>query len=452
METPESREQVDILVKCKYLIPIVPFGIEYKDYAIAVKNQRILKICPQTEASRRYKAGKEYDLKHHLIMPGLINSQVCASMRLLKGLTSDLKHQTWLNEYIRPLEQKILNADFVEDGAKLAISEMIKSGTTCYADMYFFPTVSAAIAREIGVRSQIGFPVFDESSGRSADSYIHEGLKLHDSCKNQFLTKTAFAIDSLNMLDSETLSLIATYANELDLPIRIRLHENASEKSVSVNRFGSRPLERLIELGMLQPQTQLAHMIKIDAHDIQLLKNNGCHIIACPESNLKLDNGFCPIEELLLHGINVGLGTESSACNTSLDLLGGIKIVNLLIKGFSKDSSFFDGHQSLQMATLNGAKALNWQDEIGSLESGKFADFIAIDIRNIDCFPTANMASAIVYGSSGSDVSHCWVGGKALMENSELKTIRESDLVNITQKWSQKLSLARSTVKGNRNL
>jgi 5-methylthioadenosine/S-adenosylhomocysteine deaminase len=442
METPKSRERVDVLIKCKYLIPIVPCGAEHKDYAIAIRNQRIAKICPQIEASRLYEADKEYDLRHHLVMPGLVNAQVCASMRLLKGLACNLKRLNWLTEFVRPLEKKILNPDFVGDGTKLAISEMIKSGTTCYADMYFLPSVAASTANEIGMRSQIGFPVLDEIYGENTASCIHEGLKLHDSYKNQALTKVAFAIDSLNMLDQETLEIISTYADELDLPIRIRLQETESETTVSFNRFGSRPVDRLVELGMLHPQTQLTHMLKIDANDIQPLRRHGCQVVACPESNVKLNNGMCPIEELIFEGINVALGTESAGCNTSLDLLGGLKTINLLIKGSSKNSSFFDAHQSLKMATLDGAKALNWQDQIGSLESGKFADIIAIDVTNIDCFPTFDMASGIVYGSSGPDVTHCWVGGKALMENSILKNISESELMSISQKWSREIDSA----------
>ena len=451
METPKSRERVDVLIKCKYLIPIVPWGAEHKDYAIAIKNQRIKKICSQIEASKLYEPNEEYDLNHHLVMPGLVNAQVCASMRLFKGLTGDLKRKKWLAECVRPLEKKILNPEFIGDGAKLAISEMIKSGTTCYADMYFLPSVSASIAQDIGIRSQIGFPVWDELSRESAESYIHEGLKLYDSYKNRPLVKTAFAIDSLNSLDQETLKIIATYANELDLPIRIRLHETSAEITVSLNGFGSRPIERLSEFGMLQPQTQLAHMLKLDNHDIQLLGRHGCQVIACPESNLKLNNGLCPIEKLIFKGINVALGTESAACNTSLDLLGGLKVVNLVTKGFSKNASFFDAHQSLKMATLDGAKALNWHDQIGSLETGKFADIIAIDILKIDSFSGNKMASGIVYGSSGPNVTHAWVGGRALMENNVLKTICESKLMDATQKWCREIEFAQSTLEGNKN-
>ena len=194
-------------------------------------------------------------------------------------------------------------------------------------------------------------------------------------------------------------------------------------------------MQRLDDLGILLPQTQLVHMTQIDKDDIRLIQDNNCHVVHCPESNLKLASGFCPVAELMDAGINVALGTDGAASNNDLDLFGELKTAALLAKGVSGDASALDAHAALRMATLNGAKALGWQDQIGSLEAGKSADIIAVEINSLSQKPLYNPASQMVYTNAGSQVSHSWVAGKALMKERTLLTLNEAELIQTADQW-----------------
>ena len=203
---------------------------------------------------------------------------------------------------------------------------------------------------------------------------------------------------------------------------------------------GCRPTQRLDDLGILLPQTQLVHMTQVDQSDIRLLQENNCHVVHCPESNLKLASGFCPVAELLDAGVNVALGTDGAASNNDLDLFGELKTAALLAKGVSGDASALDAHAALRMATINGAKALGWQEEIGSLEAGKSADMIAIEINSLSQKPLYNPESQLVYTNAGSQVSHSWVAGKALMAEGELLTLNQAAVVQSAEYWRTQIS------------
>jgi 5-methylthioadenosine/S-adenosylhomocysteine deaminase len=236
------------------------------------------------------------------------------------------------------------------------------------------------------------------------------------------------------------MQVISTYANELDMPIHIHCHETASEVSESVDQYGCRPLERLRNLGLLLPQTQLVHMTQINDADIQLVQDHNCHVVHCPESNLKLASGFCPVGQLMDAGINVALGTDGAASNNDLDLFGELKTAAMLAKAVSGDPTTLDAHAALRMATINGAKALGWDHEIGSLEPGKSADIIAIKMDSIPQQPLYNPESQLVYTNVGHQVSHSWVAGKPLLAESELLTLNPQSLIQSAGDWRNKIS------------
>ena len=432
MHPTKKPAEIDTLINCRWLLPIMPESQIYENFSLAVHQQRIVDVCSQSEAKGRYTPTTEYHLNDHLIMPGLVNCHLHAAMSLLRGYADDIPLESWLEKHIWPLEKRLVNSDFVRDGTRLAIAEMIKSGTTCFADMYFHPETSAEVVRDCGIRSQIGFPVFDLASaaGQTAESQIHRGLQLHDTFKDHALIKIACAPHATYSVSNKTLTTLATYANELDLPVHIHAHETAREILQSTHQHGQRPLQLLHDIGLLLPQTQLVHMTQVDDGDIRLLQDHKSQVIHCPQSNLKLASGFCPLAKLLDMGVNMALGTDGAASNNDLDLFSELQTAALLAKGISGNAAAMPAHKALRMATLDGAKALGWQAEIGSLEIGKYADAIAIKMNTIQQQPLYNIASQLLYTNSGSRVTHSWVAGKALLKDSKLQSLNESSLIH----------------------
>lgn len=429
--------KIDLLINSQWIIPVVPENRVFENCALAIDGQKIVGIYPQTEAASKFVADSVVDLDDHILMPGLVNAHGHATMSLLRGYADDQALEPWLEEHIWPAENRFLSEKFVADGTKLAMAEMIKTGTTCFADMYFFADSAAEEIRACGMRSQIGFTVFDfpTAGGKDPDDYIHQGLQLRDTYKDNELIKIACAPHAPYTVGDETLRRIATYANELDMAVHIHCHETKKEITDSVHLYSCRPMQRLDDLGILLPQTQLVHMTQIDKDDIRLIRDNNCHVVHCPESNLKLASGFCPVAELMNAGINVAIGTDGAASNNDLDLFGELKTAALLAKGVSGDASALDAHAALRMATINGAKALGWQDQIGSLEAGKSADIIAVEINSLSLKPLYNPASQLVYTNAGSQVSHSWVAGKALLEDRSLLTLNEAELIQTADNW-----------------
>lgn len=433
--------KIDLLINSRWIIPVVPENRVFENCALAIDQQKIVGIYPQAEAQTKFDALSVVDLADHILMPGLVNAHGHAAMSLLRGYADDLPLQPWLEEHIWPVEARVLSAEFVADGTNLAMAEMIKTGTTCFADMYFFADTVAEQVQRSGMRSQIGFTVFDfpTAGGKDPDDYIHKGLQLRDTYKGDGLIKIACAPHAPYTVGDETMRRIATYANELDMPVHIHCHETAQEVADSLKLYGCRPLQRLDDLGVLLPQTQLVHMTQIDDQDIRLIQDNNCHVVHCPESNLKLASGFCPVAKLISAGINVAIGTDGAASNNDLDLFGELKTAALLAKAVADDASVLDAHAALRMATINGAKALGWDDQIGSLETGKSADIIAVEIGSLSQKPLYNPASQLVYSNAGSQVTHSWVAGKALLRERSLVTLDEENLIRRADAWRNQI-------------
>jgi 5-methylthioadenosine/S-adenosylhomocysteine deaminase len=434
--------KIDLLINSRWIIPVVPENRVFENCALAIDQQKIVGIYPQAEATSKFDPASVVDLADHILMPGLVNAHGHAAMSLLRGYADDLPLQPWLEEHIWPVEARVLSAEFVADGTNLAMAEMIKTGTTCFADMYFFADTVAEQVQRSGMRSQIGFTVFDfpTAGGKDPDDYIHKGLQLRDTYKGDGLIKIACAPHAPYTVGDETMRRIATYANELDMPVHIHCHETAQEVADSLKLYGCRPLQRLDDLGVLLPQTQLVHITQIDDEDIRLIQDNNCHVVHCPESNLKLASGFCPVGKLIDAGINVAIGTDGAASNNDLDLFGELKTAALLAKAVADDASVLDAHAALRMATINGAKALGWDDQIGSLEAGKSADMIAVEISSLSQKPLYNPASQLVYSNAGSQVTHSWVAGKALLRERSLVTLDEENLIRRADAWRNQIS------------
>jgi 5-methylthioadenosine/S-adenosylhomocysteine deaminase len=437
-----AATSVDLLISARWIIPIIPKGKVFEDCTVVIDQGKIIALSPTAEATRKY-AGKEHvELGQQALLPGLVNSHGHAAMTLLRGYADDLPLHTWLEKHIWPAEAQWVSPDFVRDGTELAIAEMIRSGTTCFSDMYFFPDIVTETVNQTGIRSQIAFPIFDFPSawGRGPDDYIHKGLQLHDDHKDRDLIRIAFGPHSPYTLSNEPMEKVAIYAEELDTCIQIHLHETAQEISDHISTHGNRPIERLVEMGLMSPLTQCVHMTQVNDQDITTLIEHNAHVIHCPKSNLKLSSGFSPIAELAKNGINVALGTDGAASNNSLDMFSEMSTAALVAKAVSKNASAISAHKALEMATINGAKAMGWADHIGSIEIGKSADLIAVELGAIESEPLYNLPSQLVYTPMGHQVSHVWVKGTALMTNRALQTLNEHEIVTKAQRWQKQLA------------
>ncbi len=435
--------QADTLIHAGQLIPVVPRGVVLEDHSLAISGGRITAILPRAEAGE-IQAETVVDLPHHALLPGFVNSHGHAPMSLLRGFADDLPLMPWLEQHIWPAEMQHVSTEFVRDGAELAIAEMLRAGTTCFSDMYFFPNIVAEAAQQAGLRCQITFPIFDFPSawGSDSDDYISKGLALRDDLKHSQLTQVVFGPHSPYTVNEAALAKVGMLAAELDLPIHLHLHETRQEVDDSVAAHGLRPLARINELGLLGPRTQCVHMTVLDADEIVLLADVGAHVIHCPESNMKLASGRCPVPALLDAGVNVALGTDGAASNNDLSMPGEMRSAALLAKLSEADPTVLPAATALEMATINGARAMGLQDAIGSLEVGKFADLVAIDLAQPETQPLYHPISQLVYAADAAQVTHSWVAGKPLLAERQLLTLDLGDILARAGHWAKIVSAA----------
>jgi len=432
---------IDTLINARWIIPVVPAGEVYDDHSLAIDDGKIIDILPTHKARDKYTALEEHQLDTHAIIPGLINCHTHAAMILFRGLADDLPLMEWLNNYIWPAEQKWVDTEFVLDGTRHAIAEMICSGTTCFNDMYFFPDHTAEVAVECGMRSVLGLLVIDFPTAwaKDADEYLLKGEQVHDKYRHNPLLHTAFAPHAPYTVSDGSLKRINTLAEELDIPIHMHVHETWDEIEKSMEQHSKRPLQRLEELGLLSNRLIAVHMTQLDTEDINLVAQNGVNVAHCPESNLKLASGFCPVFDLDQANINIALGTDSAASNNNLDMLGEMRTAALLAKGVVGDCSVMPANKILEMATINSAKALGIDNVTGSLTNGKDADVVAIDLNKIETQPLYEPVSQIVYACNRNQVTDVWIAGKQLLMERELTTIDEIAVIEKTKLWQERI-------------
>lgn len=442
MSEPRS---VSAIIKAPWILTQDSAHRVLENHCIVIDRNRILALLPQ--AQTEYTAADIIDLPDHVLMPGLINAHCHASMSLFRGLADDLPLMTWLNEHIWPAEGRWVNEEFTHDGALLAMAEMIRSGTTCFSDMYFFPNVVARAVNDVQLRAQLAFPILDFPSAwaQNADDYLRKGLQLHDAFRNHELIHVGFGPHAPYTVSDAPLQKVAAYSNETNMPIQMHVHETAFEVEDATLKSGKRPLQRLHELGLLSPHLQAVHMTQLNDYEIALLAQTGTHVVHCPESNLKLASGFCPVAKLLEAGVNVALGTDGAASNNDLDMFGEMRTAALLAKGVAQNPSAVPARQALAMATINGARALGIDHITGSLEAGKSADLIAVKLDDVSCQPFYHIESQLVYTTPSSQVSDSWVAGKRLMKNRELTTIDLPEVLQRAAQWKQKIAAMDST-------
>ena len=425
-----------------WVIPVEPDGVIYADHTIVIDDARISAIIPTAQWRAPTQPVTEITCSEHVLIPGLINAHTHAAMSLFRGMADDRPLMEWLERHIWPAESACVDRGFVRDGTRLAAAEMLLGGTTCFNDMYFFPDEAAAAAIEAGIRAVVGMIVIDFPSAWAAnvDEYFRKGQAVHDRYRAHPLITSAFAPHAPYTVNDAALTRIATLAEELDLPVHIHLHETVGEIDAAMAATSVRPLRRLEGLGLVSPRLIAVHMTALEASELELLGRTGTHVVHCPESNLKLASGFCPVAELLAREINVACGTDGAASNNDLDMLSEMRTASLLAKGVAGDPCALPAATALRMATYNGAKALGMESDIGTLEVGKLADIVAIDLGDVRARPLYDPTSQVVFSAHRDQVQQVWVGGRHVVQNGQLTSLDAVALRASADHWQHRIS------------
>ncbi|EPJ77006.1 TRZ/ATZ family hydrolase [Pseudomonas fluorescens] len=432
---------LDLLLLPTWLVPVEPAGVVLKEHGLGIRDGCIAFIGPR-DAALKLAAQEVRELPGMLLSPGLVNAHGHAAMTLFRGLADDLPLMTWLEKHIWPAEAKWVDEAFVRDGTNLAIAEQIKGGISCFSDMYFYPKVASDCVHNSGMRAQIALPILDFPipGASSADEAIRQGIELFGDLKHHPRIKITFGPHAPYTVCDANLEKIRVIAEELDAAIHMHVHETAFEVQQAIEQTGERPLARLARLGLLGPRFQAVHMTQISEDDLALLVESNTSVIHCPESNLKLASGFCPVERLWQAGVNVAIGTDGAASNNDLDLLGETRTAAMLAKAVAGSATALDAHRALRMATLNGARAMGLDSQIGSLEVGKAADIVAFDLSGLAQQPIYDPVSQLIYATGRDCVKHLWVAGKPLLDDRQLTRMDEQQLTATAIAWGQRIS------------
>jgi len=437
----------DYLIAARWCIPVEPAGSVLEDHAVAVVDDRIAAILPLAEARDAFQPSVSIERPDHVLIPGLVNAHGHAAMTLLRGLADDLRLESWLREGIWPVERRFASAEMVRDGTELAIAEMLTAGITCFSDQYFFPEIVAETAVDLHMRAVIGTPVVDIATAWAEDAaeYLSKGSDLvHDRYADHPLIATCFAPHSTRALSDASFTELRILADQLDVPVQIHLHESQLEVTQSIDATGKRPLQRLDDLGLLNASLLAVHAVHVNAEDIGRLAAAGAGIVHCPASNLKLACGIAPVRAFIEAGMTVGLGTDGAASNNLLDLLGEARMAALLAKVSPADGGLISAEEALRMATLDAARVLRRDHEIGSIEPGKWADLTCIDLLRCNSQPVHDPLSQLVYATRADQVSDVWVGGRQLLDRGELTTINKEGIFRRSREWQQRIADSRT--------
>ncbi len=433
-------QRVDALIRPRWTIRVEPRVRVEERLAVAFDHGRIVAVLPAEEADRTFVADARHDRPRHVLLPGLVNAHAHAAQSLLRGIASDLPSARAL-EHVAAVEARWLGTELVADGARLAIAEMLLAGITCFADMYEYAEVVAEAALESGIRAVLGMVVRESPSAwaRDANEGIRKGLELHDRFRGDPRVCSAFAPWSPNDATDATLARIRQLADELEAPVHTQLHETDAEIGASIARFGLRPLARLQKHGLVTPSLNGAHANRLEADEIAVLATAGASVVHCPRANLKLGNAACPVPALLHAGVNVALGTDGAASSDRLDLWAEMQTAALLAKHVAADAAAVPAAAALAMATINGARALGLDGEIGSLVAGKAADAVCVDLGRLALQPVLDPLTRLVYAASSRDVTDVWVAGEHVVTNSELLRLDRDAIAAAADAWGRRL-------------
>ena len=438
---PAKTANADWILSPRLLLPIAPANVALEDVAVAVGGTDIVALGPPAELLARYPGARHLPLDDHVLMPGLVNAHGHLAMTLLRGLGEGQSLKAWLEETIWPLEGQWVSPAFVRDGTRLAVAEMLASGTTAAADMYFFPAEAAEVCLAAGFRLQAAFPIVEMRSAYA--SGVHEcfanGLALHDQVRAEDLVTTCFGPHSAYAVQKRSLERVAMLADELDIGVQTHLHETAEEVADARRRTGVSWLRLLDGIGLFNESLQAVHMTSVSDDDIALVAERGVRVVHCPHSNMKLASGICPVARFLAAGARVGLGTDGAASNNTLDMFAEARLAALLAKHAAADPTALAAADTLALATIGSARALGIDDKVGSVEAGKRADLIAIHLRHPSMQPLHDAPAQLVHGTAGTRVTHTFVGGRLLYEKGAYHTLDIEATLARAEQWRREI-------------
>lgn len=433
----------DTLIFATWIVPLEPAETVLEEHAVAITDGRIEALLPAEQARQKFQPSLTLERPDHVLIPGLVNTHTHAAMSLLRGLADDMPLEQWLNEGIWPAEKRCVSAEMVRDGTELAIAEMLRGGVTCFSDQYFFPEIVAETANEAQMRALVGTPILDFPTAWASDSreYLGKAADLvHDPYADHPLISTCFSPHSTYSLSDKTFTELRVLADQLDIPVQIHLHESATEIANALRDTGKRPFQRLAELGLVNSSLLAVHAVHLTSEEIAQMADTGVSIAHCPKSNLKLASGIAPISTYLDAGITVGVGTDGAASNNTLDMLSETRTAALLAKVSADNAAALSAMDALRLATIDGATALGLEKEIGSIESGKWADLSCINLGQLNSQPVYDPVSQLVYTARADQVSDVWVAGRHLLDHGQLTHMNTDSIYSRANEWRQRIA------------
>jgi 5-methylthioadenosine/S-adenosylhomocysteine deaminase len=442
--TQTTPHPVDLLIEARWVVPVEPHAVVLENHAVAVQGDRIVALLPIADARAAYAPRERVELAEHVLIPGLVNSHTHNPMTLLRGLADDLPLMVWLQQHIWPAEARVIGPEFVRDGVELAVAEMLRGGTTCANENYFFPDVIGATYRKLGFRAVVGLPVieFPTAWANSQDEYFARAGEVHDSFRGDPLVSTAFAPHAPYTVSDESFERIRLQSDQLDIPVHLHTHETAHEIEEEKKRSGLRPFQRLQRLGLVNDRLIAVHMTQVTEGEIAACASAGVSVVHCPESNLKLASGFCPAEQFRRAGVNLAIGTDGCASNNDLDMFGEMRTAAQLAKAVAQDAAAFDAAFALRAATLNGARAMGLEASIGSIEPGKQADLAAVRLSDLETQPLFHVASQLVYACNRQQVTDVWIAGHRKLAARKLIGMDTAAILARTRAWRERIVAA----------
>ncbi|MGA0585816.1 TRZ/ATZ family hydrolase [Dyella sp. KRB-257] len=442
--SPMPPKSVDLVIEARWVVPVEPHAVVLEQHAVVVDADRIVALLPIAEARAAYAPRERVELGEHALIPGLINSHTHNPMTLLRGLADDLPLMTWLQEHIWPAEAKVIGPEFVRDGVELAVAEMLRGGTTCANENYFFPDAIGATYRKLGFRAVVGLPVieFPTAWAKTQDEYFERAAEVHDSFLGDALVGTAFAPHAPYTVSDASFERIRMLADQLDIPVHLHLHETAHEVDEEKGKSGLRPFQRLQKLGLVNDRLIAVHMTHVTDAEIAACAEAGVSVVHCPESNLKLASGFCPAEKFRRAGVNLAVATDGCASNNDLDMFGEMRTAAILAKAVAQDAAAFDAASALRAGTLNAARAMGLEDRVGSIEVGKQADLAAVRLSDLETQPLFHVASQLIYATGRHQVTDVWIAGRRKLAARQLVDMDVEAILARTRQWRERIAAA----------
>lgn len=443
------KRKVDYIVRAEYLLPLSEGLPVIEDGAVVVSGSKILDIGRHEDISSIYDPEFTIGGKGRAIIPGLVNTHTHAAMVYFRGLADDLPLKEWLEGHIWPAESRWLSHEFVHDATRLACLEMLKAGVTLYNDMYFFGDAVASATKDLGMRAVIGVGILDfpTVAAKTRDEYFERAVTFIEKWNNDNLIRPSLAPHALYTCSKDTLLRAKELSDRYNVSLHIHLSETEWEVNEIRNRYGMLPAHYLESIGFLSVrQTHdederiiAAHCVWLDDGEIDILARNRVSVSHCLESNLKLASGIAPITKMLKAGVKVTFGTDGAASNNDLDVLSEASTAAKLHKAVSKDPTVLNSKTALLMATRWGAEALGLGNITGSLEPGKEADMVILNLEKPHLIPLYDIYSHIIYSARSSDVETVIIGGRIILNDGVLKSQEESAILEKAKEWGGRI-------------